>query len=203
MPSVMVGVPTFDRVIKSKCSEALGNAVENAKAAGLDRVVHRYVGGYDVARARNMMARAAVEEKVDYLWMVDSDVVVPPDALSTLISDGVDLAMGWYVRGSSDDGTTCAIRAGSMGFMDSLKADELAGAGLVPVKGNGMGCALVRTSVFGRVARPWFKFVENPDGSALSEDYWFCQHCAQAGVQPHVDGRVGCGHIHERILEAM
>ena len=208
MPSLMVSVPTYGGGIKPACAEAIGNAIDVAESAGLlDRVVHRHVGGYGIAHARNIMARSAIDEGVDYLWMVDSDVVVPPCALVHLMSHRAGVAMGWYVRGMSDDGTTCAIRRGCIGFSDSYAAGELVEIGkaaepVVAVKGNGLGCALFRPQVFQKVPKPWFKFVDHPDGTAMGEDYWFCKQCADARVALYVDARVGCGHIHDRVLEA-
>ena len=200
----MVGIPSFDRSLKARCAESVGNAIEHADAMGmLDRVVHRYPGGYSVARARNFMAQWALDEGVDYLLMVDSDMVLPADAISNLLSHDVEVCTGWAVRGSSDDGTTSVIRHGGQGFHDSYMAPEIAAKdGLFDVKGNGMACALLRTDVFRRFGRPWFKYVDNPDGSGLGEDYYFCRQCAQSRVKVWVDPRVGCGHIHDRVLEA-
>ena len=204
--SVMVSIPTFDGSIKSLTAESIGNAVEYAESHGvLERVVHRNVGGYGVARARNLMARNALDEGVDFLWMVDSDMVVPEDALYRLLDADADVCTGWAVRGSSDDGTTSVIKFGGQGYHDSYGAAHLAAMDddLVAVKGNGMACALIRTDVFRRFPAPWFVYVDHPDGSALGEDYYFCQQCASRGVKIWVDPRVGCGHIKERVLEAM
>ena len=201
----MVSVPTYGGGIRPACAEAIGNAIDMAESEGLlDKVVHRHVSGYGIAHARNMMARTAIDEGVDFLWMVDSDVVVPPDALVHLMRPPADICMGWYVRGLSDAGLTPVIRHGSAGFEKSYGKHEMKRTGYtrLEVKGNGLGCALFRTSVFQRVPKPWFKFVDHVDGSVMGEDYWFCQQCAGAGVKLLVDTRVACGHIHERTLEA-
>ena len=203
--SVMVSVPTFDKSLKAMCAESIGNAIEFAEChSEIDRIVHRHVCGYGVANARNMIAQAAIDEGVDYVWMVDSDIVVPQDALSNMLDNDVDVCMGWYVRGESDNWMTCAIELGSNGFSKSLHAAELRNKEeLVRVKGNGFGCALVSTNLFRRLPKPWFKFVDHVDGSALGEDYWFCQQCANAKVPLYVDTRVACGHIHDRLLSPM
>lgn len=209
MASLMVGIPTFDGAVKSKTAESVGNAIDHAEDAGLlDKVVHRYPGGYDVARARNFMARWAIEEKVDYLLMVDSDMVLPADAVSLMIADGADVVLGFAVRGTSDTGSTAMVRRGSSDNSDTFSVEDFKmlrqmGTDVVEVKRGGMACALIKTSVFGRVKKPWFYYQENSDGSALSEDYWFCRQCQGAGVKVLVDTRVGCGHIKERVLEAM
>ena len=199
----MVSVPTFDGSIKSLTAESIGNALEHEGCSILDRVVHRYVGGYDVARARNFMAQWALDEGVDYLLMVDSDMVLPKDAIANLLSHDVEICTGWAVKGSSDDGLTSVVKFGPNSFNDCYYAREVAELGeLAQVKGNGMACALISTDVFRRFKRPWFKFVDNANGSGLGEDYWFCMQCANIGVKVHVDTRVGCGHIHDRVLEA-
>lgn len=209
----MVSVPTFDGSIKSLTAESIGNALEHDGCSILDRVVHRYVGGYDVARARNFMAQWALDEGVDYLLMVDSDMVLPKDAIANLLSHDVEICTGWAVKGSSDYGLTSVVKFGPNSFNDCYYADEIdmmacdyrlhgIKSPLLDVKGNGMCCALISTDVFRRFKRPWFKFVDNANGSGLGEDYWFCMQCANLGMKVHVDTRVGCGHIHDRILEA-
>jgi hypothetical protein len=206
----MVSVPVGDGGIRPACAEAIGNAVEYAEtnAFGVfDRIVHQHVCGYGIPHARNAIAQNALDAHVDYVWMVDSDVVVPEDALVNLVEVRAAICMGWYIRGRSDEGLTCAIRHGSAGWDDSIGRDELnAMRGeddpTVQVKGNGLGCTLVRVDTFARLPAPWFQFTMHPIGPPLGEDYWFCQQCANAGVPLFVDARVGCGHIHDRLLEA-
>lgn len=200
MGRLLLCVPSFDGTVKARTAEAIGNM----DTSGCD-VTQLHVGGYSVARARNIMAQAALDGAYDHLLMVDSDMVPPPDALQLLLSHGVDVCMGWAVRGTSDEGRTSAIRLHTRNFEASYYANELSfraeqGEPLMQVKGNGMAFALVRTSVFARLQRPWFKYVDYPDGSALGEDYYFCQQCNTAGIQLHVDARVHCGHIHDRVL---
>ena len=67
----------------------------------------------------------------------------------------------------------------------------------IAVKGGGLACALIRTDVFRRIGKPWFVFSEQ-----RGEDYAFCKKCSDAGIAIYVDTRVGCGHIHDRVLEA-
>lgn len=198
MASVLVATSSIRGYVRAETDLAL----RNLDLCG-NEVVNEHIHGYGVAQARNLMVLAAKAWCCDYLLMVDADVVPPSDALKRLISHGKDVCMGWYVRGSSDDGRTCAIKLGTRGYEDSYDAGFfMAADDLVEVKGNGMGCALVRTSVFDRLPHPWFKFTDYPDGSALGEDYWFCQQCSCAGIKLWVDPFVGCAHVHDRVLEA-
>ena len=198
MARVLVMVPSFDSRVKSLTAQSLCNM-----DWGGDDVEYRFIQGYDVARARRRMASDAIEGGFDFLLMVDSDMVVPEDALANLRGCDANVAMGWAVRGTSDSGVTSVIRLGTGGYRDSYNASELSAMeGPLEVKGCGLCCALIRTDVFRRIRRPWFEYHENPDGSMLGEDYWFCQRCHEAGIKLYVDPRVGCGHIHDRVLEA-
>ena len=207
MTSILVGIPAFDRSIRLKSAESIGNAIEYAKSEGLlDRVVHKYALGYQVARARNFMAQWALDAGVDYLWMVDSDIIVPEKGLAGLISHDLEVCLGWYIRGNSDCYQTNMVKPGSdnsncyNGQMLVIEP-SVGKEALLPVKYGGMGCALISTEVFMRFPRPWFEYHDHADGSGFSEDYDFCRKCANNGIKIWLDARVQCGHIHDRVLE--
>jgi len=200
---VLVSIPSFDGRVKSRTAESVANLCCDGH-----ELLFANVSGYDCAMARTKQAEMAVELGADYLLAVDSDMVVPQDALVNLLSHGVALCMGFYTRGTSDCGETNVVVRGCRDLSGCYLCSEIAemregGEFLVPDKAAGMGCALVRADVFERVRPPWFQFTRYGDGSWLGEDYFFCEKCRQAGITPHIDTRVGCGHIHDRVLEAI
>lgn len=194
MARVLVTVPSYDGMVKSLTAETLCNI-----EWGCDELDYRFVSGYGIAHARNLMAELAVGGGYDFIFMVDSDMVVPPDALVNLREDDVNVALGYAVRGSSDDGLTSVIKLGYEGYRESYYAKEIAAVPehTIAVKGGGLACALIRTDVFRRIGKPWFVFSEQ-----RGEDYAFCKKCSDVGIAIYVDTRVGCGHIHDRVLEA-
>ena len=202
MPKVYVCVPTTWSMVKAECAMSLAN-MDWADA----EVEYGFVNNYGVDKARNKLAKRALEGDFTHILMVDSDTVIPQDALVNLLSHDVDVCMGFVVRGMSDDGTTNVSRLGGS-FTDWYNRSELRemrerGEYLIQVKGNGMCCALIATDVFRRLPKPWFVYRRNKDGSYLGEDYYFCLQCSSSGIKLHVDTRVACGHIHDRLLEAM
>ena len=197
MASVLVMVPSFDSRVKSLTAQSLCNL-----DWGFDELEYRFIGGYDVASARKRMAQDAIDGKFDFLLMVDSDMIVPEDALINLRKMDVNVAMGWAVRGSSDSGLTSVIKLGTQGYNVSYRASEIAAMkDPFEVRGCGLCCSLIRTDVFSRIPKPWFEFHDDPNGSSMGEDYWFCQKCHEAKIKLYVHPRVGCGHIHDRVLE--
>lgn len=199
MPSVYVCFPTTWGLVKAECAVSLANM-----DWGDADVEYGWVNNYAVDKARTRLAEAALDGGFTHVLMVDSDMVVPRDALVNLLSHDLDVCMGFGVRGSSDDGTTSVSRLGGQ-FENWYNRSELRelrekGQNLLEVKGNGLCCALISTDVFRRLKKPWFEYRggKNPIG----EDYWFCMQCSGSGIRLHVDTRVACGHIHDRTLEA-
>lgn len=174
---------------------------------GLDRcghwVVFDYMGGYDCATARNRIARQAIAEEADYVLMVDSDTVLPSDALRLMLEEPVDvLAACCPHRPSSNvyDGRINATKLGEFDYTDFYTASDLAalrerGVTRERIHGCGFGATMVKVDVFGRIEWPWFKWTEYPDGNCLSEDLSFCERCKDAGIDVHLDPRIICGHV--------
>ena len=198
---VLVAVPTFDGSVRAQTFES----VANLDWADCD-LQYKTVAGYDCAKARNEIAKTALARGFDYCLMVDSDIVVPMDALANLLEIGEPLALGWYAQQGSfapphGEGLTCMYKPASYQEpFTSTELKELAERGehKVPVRGGGMGCALVRRDALERTQFPWFKYVEYDDG-ALSEDLFFCKKLRGVGIQPHVDARVACGHYFRHV----
>lgn len=191
---VLIAVPTADAILPETVK-----GIYELETAGCE-CSFTYVAGYDCARARNLIAQRAITEKADYLLSVDSDVVLPSDALANMLEHGEDIVIGFYARRGRFDGTTTVVRKGSKDHIDALKADEIEklreqGVAKLDVKAGGMGCALIRTSVFERLDYPYYKFQLYKSGNYLSEDYYFFQQCRNAGMNVYLDTRVGCDHI--------
>lgn len=198
MARVMVATPTFDAGIKPATFESVANI-----DWGEHDVQYKSISGYDCAAARTSIASESVARGFDYVLMVDYDVVVPSDALTTLIGWHEPVMLGYYLQQGSfnpphGDGKTSLCKPDSFQKQyTSIEVKELRDRGQfkVPVRGGGMGCALIRTDVFEKVSFPYFKYVVYGDKSGrLSEDYYFCKQCREAGMKLYADARVKCGH---------
>ena len=203
MARVLVAVPTFENIYPDTYK-----ALWDMDKAGHD-VGFEFVRGYDCATARNNIAKLAMDGGWDYVLMVDNDVTVPKDALANLIGHGVDFVSGYYPHRDKDNSLsdrTCLCKLGQFDYTWQYTAQELEdmrnrGEHLVRIHGGGMGCALVRTDVFGRIAYPYFDWVNYQDAkhSMLSEDLFFCERCHFEGIPLYADTRVSCGHMFRTI----
>lgn len=195
MARILAVTPTFDGRM---CPESF-KSIWDLDKCGHD-VLFGFVRGYTVADARHAMVERAREVGADYLLMVDSDVVVPQDALANLLECDAHVCLGYYAhRGSMGRLTNLCAVGGHFHSLYSaadMHAKRDAGDPLLIVKGGGLGCALVKMEVFDLISYPFFRWYVYPDGhGTLSEDLYFALKCEKAGIPIVADARVECGHV--------
>lgn len=186
---ILIAVPTYETIEPDTFKSIYG-----LRTYG-HTLLYDHVRGYGAARARNLIAKEALDGGFDAVLMVDSDVILPSDALGYLAEGECPVVLGTYPR-SGDPGGSEVFLPGQRDFTDANRvrfADMPRGR--FAAKGGGLGCALISTETFRGLAIPYFKYVEYPDGSVLSEDNFFCCRCAERGIEIQADGRVRCGHI--------
>ena len=204
---ILIAVPTYETIYPDTF-KSLWDLDKDGH-----EVLFESVRGYDVATARNKIARMALDLETDYVLMVDNDVVLPKEALKLLLDGAKDVNLGFYAHRGTDNlyhGRTCICKLydaeGNAYYHYPLEseytAEEMrgmadAGEAKIEVHGGGMGCALIRTDVFRRTEYPWFDWVNygNANRGMLSEDLYFCSLCRASGIKIHSDVRVGCGHM--------
>ena len=204
---ILIAVPTFENIYPDTFRSIYGIN------SGEHEMLFDFVRGYDVATARNRIAQMALDEKADYVLMVDNDVVVPEDALLNLLEDAKGVCLGYYAHRGDDNlyhGRTSVCKLyqpdGKMYFNYPLESEytskemkELRDKGerKIQIHGGGMGCALIRTNIFNKIKYPWYDWVNYADHhrGMLSEDLYFCEQCKKNNINIYTDTRVGCGHM--------
>jgi GT2 family glycosyltransferase len=202
---ILIAVPTFESIYPDTFK-----SIYDLDVSGHE-VSFDFVRGYDCATARNRIAQRALDKEVDYVLMVDNDVVLPNDALINLTDDLKDVCLGFYAHRGSDNlyhGNTNICRLydehGMKYFHYPLESEYtgeemrlMANSGEYKVKihGGGMGCALINTDIFRKMSYPWYDWVHYKSGKMLGEDLFFCEQCKKKGVPIYTDTRVNCGHM--------
>ena len=204
---ILLAVPTFE-TIYADTYKSMWDLDKDGH-----EVLFESVRGYDVATARNRIAQKSLDLKADYVLMVDNDVVLPKDALKTLLGNRKEVCLGYYAHRGDDNlyhGRTCICKLRdkdgkeyyNFPLESEYTAEELhgmvkSGETCIEVHGGGMGCALIRTDVFEKTSYPWYDWVNYGDANRgmLSEDLYFCSLCRTSGIKIYADVRVGCGHL--------
>lgn len=204
---ILIAVPTYETIFPDTFK-----SIWDLDRGGHE-VLFEFVRGYDVATARNNIAQKAVDMDVDYVLMVDNDMVLPKETLLLLLENAKDICFAYCVRrrrdGNYEGNTTlCRLKdkTGNLYYrfpsesrytVSELKGMADAGTGKIRIHGGGTACVLIRTEVFRKVPYPWFDWVNygEPNRGLLSEDLYFCQLATNCGYEIYADVRAKCGHI--------
>ena len=211
---ILIEVPTYDGRISQATSESLWRL----STLGHD-VDYRPRTGYGCAMARNRIAADALNAHYDRVLMVDNDIALPVDALKNLLEHDADVALGWYLNryARGEERFTTLYKQGlGWRMYEASELNELRDAKqyAIQVKGGGLGCALIKASVFEHLAFPWFEWtdiarrhVERSDAYECTDDFDsggedinFCNKCRGSGIAIVADTRVACGHEFRRVM---
>lgn len=199
MTKILIAVPTFENI-----HPMTFKSIYDLKNPTGCNLYFEYIRGYDCARARNIIAKKAISGEYDYLLSIDSDIIVPEDALLNYMQIPSDIVLGYYPR--KDDRNMCEVYKLGDGFK---KENRFSKAELkdsqsprIECNGGGFGCGFVRVNVLKTLRYPYFQYVNYPDGNLLSEDLYFCSMARHANnYKIYVDTRIRCKHIKQVIFD--
>jgi len=201
MKKILIAVPTFEN-IDPECFKS----IYGLRPPKEEEIVVQfdYIKGYDCARARNLIAKEAIDYKFDYVLMVDSDIVLPAKTLAALYDTGKDVVVGWYKRKFTKTGQTEIFKiTGEKDFVDAnnMNESEFQPHQVFEIKGCGMGCAIIKVDIFHQVGQSkWFEYIEYPNGALLSEDTCFCAKLNHLKIPIYCHSDIKCGHINKFIV---
>lgn len=196
---ILIAVPTFENI----APETFKSIYDLEKIPGVN-FEFEFVKGYDCAVARNAIIKKAAEGLYSYVLMVDSDIILPKDAITNLLSDNKDVVLGYYPRKDESEISEIFRLGNGYSGENRITISELVNAEniLMPINGGGFGCAFIRMNLFNRINQTintnkpsCFNYITYPDGDRLSEDLYFCSLVRRNGIPIYVDTRVRCKHI--------
>jgi hypothetical protein len=152
-----------------------------------------------IDHARNHMVEHALSNSCDYLFFYDTDMVINPNLLSTLVARDKPVITGLsYVRGYP-----FVPMCFKYGDPAETRLDEYEPTkedfknGLFQVDAIGTSTCLINTKVFKEMEEPWFD-----SGLYHTEDIFFCAMAKQQvpWVEFWVDTTVESGHLTDAII---
>jgi hypothetical protein len=173
----------------------------------------KVIRSYSVSKGRQDLVEYALEANYDYLFFVDSDVILPQNSLIHLLSARKIVINGTYCRKeaasiTSENPWTTLYRHDYSGMAKYnfgpywLSNNELPKEGVIPVDCAGLGCTLIHMDLFRTILpkQDYFVFckeeAEIEKGPyCLGEDMYFFRLCILNDVQPYAHGAVRCGHM--------
>jgi len=197
---VLLAIPAFDQVKVN----TLESVLRLIKPSDITLDLKFIQAPYGVSMGRNQAASMAVDEGYDYLFFVDSDIILPEDALVKLLNCHADVASGWYYVRYNDGSTpTCLskfIAPPEGNYYKQIPVEDLDDSQYMEVDAGGMGCMLIKVSLFHTMPYPYFQFVEYHNREVLGEDLFFCNKLRRQDIKVKVDTSLKCGHIKSIVL---
>lgn len=158
--------------------------------------------GQPVDFARNQLAVDSVKNNSKYTLFLDNDIVLPRDAISKMLkvmeedeTEQLGMVCGDYLLKGVPIHSVHTVLDKTGKVTELNKLPEIDSASWL----CGMGCSLVRTSVFRQIQFPWFVCHNVDRGDALSggvnEDAHFTELLFQSGYQIKIIRDLKCLHV--------
>lgn len=138
--------------------------------------------GYTIAENRTYMTVQALNNKSDYILMIDDDMTFPPDLLDRLLANNKDICgTAYHSRGNTntmpkylDTGINAIAEVAPKEYIDLETNTDPKYKDTFECFATGTGIMLVKCEVFRKVKRPWFAFEFHETGQVkLGEDWYF------------------------------
>lgn len=162
-----------------------------SRASRKYEISFEYVSNAYIDRARNIMARSAIDSGSSHVLFIDHDMLIPPDALDRLLAHNLDVVGALYFC-KQPPFTPVYVE---LGGRDGFTMQETFKPGLNKVGASGAGCLLVRVDALEKVNAhfqddQWFRI-----NMPMGEDVWFGKRCSEVGIDSYVDSDIQCGHV--------
>lgn len=154
------------------------------------------VGEILVPYARERLAEAAVSSGCDYLFMIDDDMLAPPDLFYRLAAHDKDIVAALAFTRNPDHKPVIYETVegfshesgksyGFTRFVNNYPRNKL-----VECDAVGFGAVLIKTSVFKKLPQPWFFGMER-----TGEDITLCVKAKKQGLGVFMDTSIKLGHL--------
>lgn len=180
--SVSILVPTRDTVY-SHFSYSLGNLIKTTTLMGIE--VHLFFDASTILiNQRENLINQAIEVKSEWALWLDSDMMFPPTTLLRLLAHNQDIVACNYMKRSYPFKSVAFMDTNDWESWVPLQSEDE----LLTVEAIGMGCVLMRTSVFEKLNRPYFEYTYQPKTKDWGgEDFTLFKKLNGSGVQLKVD----------------
>ena len=163
---------------------------------------YTFIVGTLIYEGRNLIAGNAIKHGFDRVMWIDSDMIIPPDALERLAAEmdtGKDFVSALYFKRKPpikpvvyhevywrvlDDGN---VETGSKCF------DTYPEGRVFRIQGAGFGCCMTSVELLKAVVDNYGSPFTPMMG--IGEDLAFCWRAQQLGFKLYCDSRIKCGHI--------
>jgi len=188
---ICLGIPCY-KTISVRTASSL---IELIKATNHE-IQTLFLEGVFVHQNQNNIAEFAIENKFDYVFLVEHDMIFEPETLNKLLADNKDIICANY-NYRSEPRCSMVFGLNEKGELERLSKlpKETFKCGAIPT-----GLTLIKTSVFEKLKQPYFFYEYNEQGQMkTSQDVYFCEKARENGFDIFCNPTIEVGHLGEQI----
>lgn len=204
---ILIGLPTMGHVNTMLMTAILSWVAEAAQGGKYDLMTYHTIGVSPVDEARNHIVEEFLKTDCSHLLFIDSDTIPPRNAISKLLAANKEVVSALtpiveHDEFRKNDSNGFYRKMNVVGVNDKHVNEFI---GLVPCKGAGSSCILIKREVFEKLPPPWYRFKYEDDNGKkelggrpviIGEDIYFTARLqGELGIIPYVDTSVICQHF--------
>ena|SRR3990167_4138073 len=190
---ILIGLPVYKQ-ISVRTASSLIELIKNTS----HELQTIFQDGVFVHQNQNNIVDFAIQNKFDYVFLVEHDMIFESDTLNKLLANEKDIICANY-NYRSEPRCSMVYGLNENGELKNISQRELPKgifkAGAIPT-----GLTLIKTSVFEKLKKPYFFYKYNDEGvMESSQDIYFCLKARDAGFDIYCDPTIITGHQGEAI----
>lgn len=200
MEKIAVCVPVRENVSTEFLGSFLNLIFSNMKKYDL---IVSFSELFPIDAARNDLVERALKYDPDYIFFVDSDMILPDNIIDYLIGMNKDISSALYFMRAPPYKPIANIMKDKMFcIINSVPLNQI-----IEVDSVGLGCCLVKREVFEKIKEKnekIFNTVEqkiNDKTQLLSEDTFFCLKAKESGYKIFLNTGLICKHIGKSLID--
>ena len=199
-PRILIGLTTMGSIHTFLAVRVMAWISQAWQHKRYDLSVYPTICVSPVDQARNEVVTEFLKSDCTHLLFIDSDTIPPQDTIDKMLEH--DKAVVTALTPIIDHEAK-KQNNGANGFYKKWNAVDMndkftmPNIGLIPIKGCGSSCILIKRSVFEKVPKPWYRFLYSDDTGKeifMGEDTHFIAKCIGVGIKSYADTSIICGH---------
>jgi GT2 family glycosyltransferase len=200
MEKIAVCVPVKESVSTEFLGSFLNLVFSNMKKY---EIIVSFSELFPIDTARNDLVERALKYNPDYIFFIDSDMILPDNILDDLVCMEKDIASALYFMKVPPYKPIAKIMKGKMFcIINSIPLNQV-----MEVDAVGLGCCLIKKEVFEKMKEKnekMFRIEEqkiNDKVQLLGEDTFFCLRAKESGFKIFLNTGLICKHIGKSLVD--
>lgn len=200
-PKILIGLPTMGNIHVMLAVRIMAWLSQAQQKGNINMSVYPTMNISPVDQARNNIVEEFLVGDCSHLLFVDADTIPPQNAIEKMLAADKDIISAITPIVEYDDKRKDSDSNGYYKKWNCVNEGDVfvhPNTGILPIKGAGSSCILIKRAVFEKMEKPWYRFLYKSDEGrdiVVGEDIHFMLKAIAAGFKPFCDTSIICTHF--------